>query len=80
MQASQPQLYIHMNSKHCLELTVSLRCPNPFLYCTAPAQNKLEKPGPDASRKCLHISNNSLNPQKRASKGGDSDLHVFSSS
>lgn len=40
IQASHPQLYIHMNSKHCPELAVSLRCPNPFLYCMAPVQNK----------------------------------------
>lgn len=46
MQASHPQLYIHMNSKHSLGQTVSLRCPNPFLYCTAPAQNKLKNLAP----------------------------------
>ncbi len=42
MQASHPQMYIHMNSKHCLELAVFLRCPNLFLYSTAPDQNKLK--------------------------------------
>lgn len=46
MQASHPQMYIHMNSKHCLKLAVSLRCPNLFLYCTAPAQDKLKNLAP----------------------------------
>lgn len=46
MQASHPQPYIHMNSKHCPEQAVSLRCPNPFLYCTAPVQNKLKNLAP----------------------------------
>lgn len=49
-------------------------------FCTARLQIKIIwKTWPQMlSRKCLHISNNSFNPWRRASKGGDSDLHGFS--
>lgn len=77
MQASHPQMHIHMNSKHSPGLAVFLSCPNTFFFTTR-LQIKInwKEPGPDASRKCLHISN-SFNPRSRASEGGDRDLHVF---